>query len=559
MDSVVFVLKLNRYFGTLMAHFSYLLNIFALFFLAQCTSAPDLPLQPSVSEADFFSDRPPDSIIGDGSPLFKQAQAFDKMLRGQLPETEIAQFLADCKNTQSKSLFCSGFYQRKKLLTLVSEKTAPPVAAQKKEVLPLKAEWKDGTITNLKTLRNSKIEPLIKGLSGLSQEELVALSKFALQESKCPNRFAVAVGAMLEDFLPGQSHHNLIADLYLKGARCAKREPVDRENYLTRAGLLLLWNNQYKKAISALKQVVPSDAFSGRALYWLAYSQKKTGDSVGAELTLTKLLARQPLSFHALLSSQDLNSDPFQDWLHNRVLEKKRSQRTPQANVFVRQAEVLKKFGFDFSAAILSEWIFSRYKKLEGEFRLYVASLAAPPTAILQIPAVLLAQPHLANRSVMEQMYPRPFFEIFVRHQRGIDPYLLMAIARKESRFNPKAVSWANAQGLMQINPETARQMTGKDSLDLYNPSIGIDLAALHLESDLSRFDGRLPHAIAAYNAGHEVVFRWVQRYVVSDPILFMDLIPYRETRDYTGFVLSNYYWYKKIYTKEPLKLRTSF
>ncbi|NBV50311.1 hypothetical protein EBR78_03695, partial [bacterium] len=185
-----------------MAHFFYLLNLLALFFLAQCASAPDLSPQPSISETDFFSDRPPDSITGDGSPLFKQAQTFDKMLRGQLPEKEITQFLAECKKTQSAGLFCSGFYQRKKLLNLVSEKTSPPIAVQKREVLPLKAEWKDGAITNLKALRNSKIEPLIKGLSGLSQEELVALSKFALQESKCPNRFAVAVGAMLEDFLP---------------------------------------------------------------------------------------------------------------------------------------------------------------------------------------------------------------------------------------------------------------------------------------------------------------------------------------------------------------------
>jgi soluble lytic murein transglycosylase len=126
-----------------------------------------------------------------------------------------------------------------------------------------------------------------------------------------------------------------------------------------------------------------------------------------------------------------------------------------------------------------------------------------------------------------------------------------MAIARKESRFNPKAVSWADAQGLMQINPNTAKRMMGKDQTDLFNPQTSIELGARHIQMDLSRFDDRLPLAIAAYNAGDEVVSRWLKRYPVSDPLLFLDLIPYRETRDYTGFVLNNYFWYQRIYSKD--------
>jgi soluble lytic murein transglycosylase len=168
---------------------------------------------------------------------------------------------------------------------------------------------------------------------------------------------------------------------------------------------------------------------------------------------------------------------------------------------------------------------------------------------------VLIAQPHLASKELFEQIYPRPFFELFVRNNEGVDPYLLLAIARKESRFNPRAVSSANAQGLMQINPDTALKMTGSSSSDLFSPELSIRLGAKHLLLDLSRFDGKLPHTIAAYNAGDEAVSRWVQRYTVSNPLLFLDLIPYRETRDYVAFVFSNYYWYRKLYSSEAIKV----
>ena len=292
------------------------------------------------------------------------------------------------------------------------------------------------------------------------------------------------------------------------------------------------------------------------SLYWLGIAQRESGYKTDAELSFTRLLAKQPLSFHSLLSSQDSQSDPLENWLKGEKKLARRSSNNKRANPFIKQAELLKKYGFDFSAAVICDWIFKTYQRLEGEVRLHIASLADPPTAVLQIPGVLVSQPHLASRTVLERMYPKPFYELFVRNSDGVDPYLLLAVARKESRFNPKAVSWANAQGLMQINPETAKRMTGREESALFDPSLSVRLGAQHLKEDLSRFDNQLAYAIAAYNAGDLVVTKWIKRYPVSDPILFMDLIPYRETRDYVGFVLSNYYWYKKLYSREPFQLR---
>jgi len=533
------------------------LGIFLFLFLAHCSSLPT-PTSPVPNEAEFFSDRPPDSIAGDGSPLFHQAQTFDRMLRGKLTEPELKTHVKNCLSGDKANPFCAGFFQRRKLLSLVSEKTAIPSAPPKREVVPLRPQLVNGKITNIKELRNADIDPLLKGLSGSSEQELLSFAGLALKETKCPNRFAVALAARLEDFLPSQNHQILISELYQAGARCARREPVDQEHYYTRAGLFLVWAKEYGGAISVLRKVKPMDAFSGRSLYWLAQAQKLSGDKGSAELTLTRLLAKQPLSFHSLIASQDVGTEPLNGWQNTNPIRKVRSTRNRKVNAFIKEAEILKQFGFDFSAAIISEWSFKKYQHLEGEVRLHLASLADPPTAIIQIPAVLLAQPHLANKVTMEQLYPKPFFELFVRNNEGVDAYLLMAIARKESRFNPKAVSWADAQGLMQINPTTAKRMTGRDQTDLFNPQTSIELGARHIQADLSRFSGRLPLAIAAYNAGDEVVARWLKRYPVSDPLLFLDLIPYRETRDYTGFVLSNYFWYRKMYTQEILTIRSA-
>lgn len=532
-----------------------LLLLFFLLGISQCTTPPNPAQETASGPPDFFSDRPPDSIVGDGSPLFQQAQTFDRFLRGKLSDSEQRAEIKKCLNSQNSNPFCSGFFQRKSFLALIADKSEVPRPFPKKEVIAVEPKWEGNKITNLKELKKTAIEPLLKGLSNLSLSQLETLSQIALAESQCLNKFLVALAATLEDHIPEKTNLTRIAELYSKGGKCAKKDPIDQENYFTRAGLFFVLNQEFQKAIAVLKKVSPTDAFSGRSLFWLAFSQKKAGNSKDAELSLTRLLARQPLSFHSLLASEELKADPYSSWLGASSPLKTRSQKSPKANVFIKQVEILKKYGFDFSRALTVEWTFKKFSKLEGEVRLYLSTFADPPTGILQIPAVLISQPHLSSRSIFEQLYPKPFFENFVRNSEGVDPYLLLAVARKESRFNPRAVSSANAQGLMQINPNTANQMTGSTSSDLLDPSLSIQLGARHLERDLSRFNGKLPQAIAAYNAGHEAVSRWMERYKIEDPVLFMDLIPYRETRDYTAFVLSNYFWYRKLYTSNPVKL----
>ena len=110
-----------------------------------------------------------------------------------------------------------------------------------------------------------------------------------------------------------------------------------------------------------------------------------------------------------------------------------------------------------------------------------------------------------------------------------IDPLLLHAIARVESRHQPGAISPAGAYGLMQVIAPTARQFGVDDARQLYDPLINLRVSASYLKSLQLRFGNDLPLVVAAYNAGEGAVER------------YGGLPPYRETQDYVRKVLVEY------------------
>ncbi|WP_317993012.1 lytic transglycosylase domain-containing protein [Bartonella gliris] len=134
---------------------------------------------------------------------------------------------------------------------------------------------------------------------------------------------------------------------------------------------------------------------------------------------------------------------------------------------------------------------------------------------------------------------------------------LVYAIARQESEFNPKAISKAGAQGILQLLPTTARALAKKYSI-AWSPkkfssdaSYNATLGAHFLSEQLERFDGSYILTLIAYNAGSRRVDEWIKRY--GDPrgqsldkvIDWIERIPYTETRNYVMRVMENYQVYK--------------
>lgn len=148
----------------------------------------------------------------------------------------------------------------------------------------------------------------------------------------------------------------------------------------------------------------------------------------------------------------------------------------------------------------------------------------------------------------------------------SIDVAAVYAIARQESRFQIDAVSSAGARGLMQLMPATAKETAGKIGLDYSKSRLTSDaeynalLGSTYLKAQLERFDGSLVLAAAAYNAGGGNANKWMKtfgdpRSRSIDPVVWVELIPVLETRNYVKRVVGNYLVYRARLGKEYVNI----
>ncbi|GJL86007.1 MAG: lytic transglycosylase [Micavibrio sp.] len=137
-----------------------------------------------------------------------------------------------------------------------------------------------------------------------------------------------------------------------------------------------------------------------------------------------------------------------------------------------------------------------------------------------------------------------------------VDPALIHAIMRQESRFDPNAKSRSGAKGLMQVMPKTASHVAGQYNLKteyreqaaLDNPQMNLEIGQRYLEDLLTHNNvgGDLFSLLIAYNAGPGNLAKWKRALPeVDDPLLFVESIPSSETRNYIERVLANYWMYR--------------
>lgn len=153
--------------------------------------------------------------------------------------------------------------------------------------------------------------------------------------------------------------------------------------------------------------------------------------------------------------------------------------------------------------------------------------------------------------------YPRAYWDRVrqLGRELGIDPYLILSIARQESTYRPTLTSYAGAAGVMQLMPATAQWLTEKDPrLDseladqLTNPANSLRLGAHYFRMMLDRYEGNVVYALAAYNAGPGNCDAWRRNFRGQSLEDFVESIPFTETRNYVKRILANYATYHSIY-----------
>ncbi|HEY9749959.1 MAG TPA: transglycosylase SLT domain-containing protein [Allocoleopsis sp.] len=155
-----------------------------------------------------------------------------------------------------------------------------------------------------------------------------------------------------------------------------------------------------------------------------------------------------------------------------------------------------------------------------------------------------------------QALYPFPFLQPIEAwsQERQLNPLLVTALIRQESRFEPKIRSAVGATGLMQVMPETASWIASQIKLKQYKldkPEDNIKLGTWYLDYTHREYDDNSLFAVASYNAGPGAVAEWVDKNTFSDPDQFVEAIPYGETKGYVKSVFENYWNYLRLYNPE--------
>jgi soluble lytic murein transglycosylase len=163
----------------------------------------------------------------------------------------------------------------------------------------------------------------------------------------------------------------------------------------------------------------------------------------------------------------------------------------------------------------------------------------------------------------LEQRFPMPLRETVVRRSGNIqlDPAFVYGLIRQESRFITDARSHVGASGLMQVMPATAKWTAKKIGLNSFTPNqindheVNVTIGTGYLKLVLNDFEGSMPMAAAAYNAGPSRPRNW-RNGPVMEAAIWAENIPFQETRDYVKKVLANTTNYAAILTGQPQSLK---
>ncbi len=147
-------------------------------------------------------------------------------------------------------------------------------------------------------------------------------------------------------------------------------------------------------------------------------------------------------------------------------------------------------------------------------------------------------------------LHPSRFGEHFGRAaaRHGLNPALLLGVAKQESRFTPAVRSGVGAVGLMQLMPETAAELAGRSlsGSELEDPARNTELGSLYLRRLLQQWQGDPLLTVASYNAGPGATAGWINPGLRQAPELWVEAIPYPETRLYVKKVLGNAWSYQQ-------------
>ena len=359
--------------------------------------------------------------------------------------------------------------------------------------------------------------------------------------------------------LDGASNGGLETGVSAKAMSVLKRWPSSPAAWqlqwdLAREALL---NDQWKTAEALLNAIPSSDLpepLAARQQFWLGLTLAKQDQTTQAQKVWEQLVKAHPRSYYTWRAELRLGRGDLPDL--------KQASASPSASPWEPlnsgDSFLDRLWRLDQTQEAWETWRTQqppsnqpsnpKQKLVEGRLRVAVGDSWTGLSRLWRASLRLVNQTCEERQLLHRSQHPRLLSKVFdtASQKEAVRNELLMAIAKQESRFSPGVSSPVGAIGLLQLMPATAEELAGgplsKDQLR--EPTRNARLGARYLGQLLEQWQGNIVLAVASYNAGPGAASQWVTPELKKDPELWVERIPYPETRLYTKKVLGNLWAY---------------
>jgi soluble lytic murein transglycosylase len=337
-------------------------------------------------------------------------------------------------------------------------------------------------------------------------------------------------------------------------------EKYPRSSFFERAhfkvGFLMYMNQEYVKAIDWLakeKTLVKDPHQKAQASYWLGRTYEKMKKKSDAQAQFDEIRKKYPLTYYSFILGIDSS------------IIKKTSTPTPSIDVEHGHPLFLPKLYLAVGLHKPARQMIQQYGNQNDKNLFQVVQLFHDSGFhMFSMPnALSLSERRMEKNGLQEDLikmiFPVKYFEMVEKESKAkqTDPFILLSLIKQESGYFERAVSPANAVGLMQLLVPTAQTLARKEKNplpnkdDLFDPERNIQLGSSYISGLNEQFTNDIVLVLSAYNAGPHRAVKWKNRWPNVRKDEFVELIPFAETRKYVKLILRNYSYYKFLVRNE--------
>ena len=338
--------------------------------------------------------------------------------------------------------------------------------------------------------------------------------------------------------------------------------------------------NNFQKALKHFQESsvkFPKGRYIEKILFWMAKASEKTGNEDTAVKIYQDISDRYPFTYYGLQANEKLirkglrsstnnffgNDKPGKTLDEKQLIPETLSEGLSEAELFhFHRANEMSIMGFNNNATLEINWI----ERSIDQSHSNVMWVSMMYNRVRDYAKAVKTLSRLFNKKskqeekelsleFWENYYPSAYSDSINNWSREyqVDPFLVKSIIRQESLYDAKALSPAGARGLMQVMPKTGQKLWKQlmkepeyDSQVLYDPDINIQLGVKYINQLRKKYGEYDPYILICYNAGPHVLEKWLRRFKdIKDNDVFIESIPYPETRKYIKRVMRNYGIYK--------------